>query len=74
MKNCGILADPMGIKDGEEMNQNVPVVHPVLKVSEDHFKTNSAYVDGRYRVLQEQRRAYIGASELSFDDLVGSVT
>ena len=72
-KNCGILADPMGIKDTEEMSRNVPVVHPVLKVSEDHFRRNTAYVDGRYRILEQQRRAYKYAPEVNYDDIVGLV-
>ena len=61
----------MGIKDTEDMNKNVPVVHPVLKVSLDHFRSNTAFVDGKYRVLEEQRRAYKNAPEVNFDDIVG---
>ena len=63
----------MGIKDTEEMSRNVPVVHPVLKVSVDHFRRNTAYVDGRYQVLEEQREAYKYAPEVHFDDIVGLV-
>ena len=70
---CSILADPMGIKDTEEMNRNVPVVHPVLKMSRNHFRKNNAFVDGRYRVLEEQRRAYKDAPLVQFDDIVGLV-
>ena len=73
MTKCGILADPMGIKDTEEINRNVPVVHPVLKVSECYFRRNTAYLDGRYRVLDEQRRAYKTAPEVQFNDIVGLV-
>ena len=63
----------MGIKDTEEVIRNVPVVHPVLKVSINHFRRNTAFVDGRYRVLEEQRRAYKNAPEVQFDDVVGLV-
>ena len=70
---CGILSDPVGIKDSEEMNRNVPVVHPVIKVSVDHFRKNTAYVDGTYRVLEEPRKAYKNSSEVKFDDTVGLV-
>ena len=63
----------MGIKDTEEMNRNVPVVHPVLKVSECHFRRNTAILDGRYRVLDEQRQAYKDAPEVKFDDILGLV-
>ena len=55
------------------MNRNVPVVHPVLKVSIDHFRSNTAFVDGRYRVLEKQRRAYKDAPVVQFDDIVGLV-
>ena len=63
----------MGIKDTEEMNRNVPVVHPVLKLSEDHFRKNTAFVDGSYRVLEKQKRAYNNAPEVKFDDIVGGL-
>ena len=63
----------MGIKDTEEMSRNVPVVHPVLKVSVDHFRSNTAYVDGRYQVLEEQRETYQYAPEVNYDDIVGFV-
>ena len=63
----------MGIKDTKAMNRNVPVVHPVLKVSEDHFRNNTAFVDGRYRVLEEQRKAYKAAPEVQFGDVVGFI-
>ena len=69
-KKCRILADPMGIKDAKEINWKVPVV---LKVSEDHFKKNTAFADGRYRVLEEQRRAYKDAPLVQFEDIVGLV-
>ena len=63
----------MGIKDTEEMSRNVPVVHPVLKVSDDHFKRNTGYVDGRYEALEEQRKAYKYVPQVYFDDIVGLV-
>ena len=69
VKKCGVLADPMGVKDTEDLN--VPVVHPVLKLSEDHFKKNNAHVDGRY--LREQKEIYKDAPEISFDEVVGYV-
>ena len=61
----------MGTKDSEEMNRSVPVVHPVLKLSEDHFKKNTAHVDGRY--MRDQNEAYRDAPEISFDEVVGYV-
>ena len=70
---CGILADPMGKQDTVQMSQEVPVVHPIIKVSEDHFRRNTAFTDGRYRVLEEQRSAYKDAEEIQFDDVVGLV-
>ena len=63
----------MGIKDAEEINRNLPVVHPVIKLSRDHFRRNTAFTDGRYRVLEKQRRAYEDAPEVNFDDVVGLV-
>ena len=71
--NCGILADPMGTPDSVQKSQAVPVVHPVIKVSIDHFRNNTAYVDGRYRVIEEQRRAYKYTPEVTYDDIIGLV-
>ena len=70
---CGILADPMGKQDTVQMSEEVPIVHPIIKLSKDHFKKNTAFTDGRYRVLEEQRRAYKNAEEVHFDDIVGLV-
>ena len=72
-KNCGILSDPMGKPDTVQMSQDVPIVHPIIKVSEDHFKKNTAFTDGTYRVLEEQRWAYRSAEKVHFDDIVGFV-
>ena len=69
-KKCGFLTNPMGLRDTEKMSRNVPVVHPVLK---DHFRKNTAFVDGRYQVLKEQRRAYKYAPEITYDDIIGLV-
>ena len=55
------------------MNRNVPTVHPVLKVSVDHFRKNTAYFDGTYRVVEEQRKAYKNSFEVEFGDTVGLV-
>ena len=70
---CGILYDPMGTPDTVQMSQEVPVVHPIIKLSDDHFRKNTAFTDGRYRVLEQQRRAYKDAECIMFDDIVGLV-
>ena len=72
-KKCGILSDPMGKADTVQMSHKEPVVHPVIKLSEDHFRKNTAFSDGTYRVHEEQRRAYEGAEHVQFDDVVGLV-
>ena len=69
-KNCGVLFDPMGKPD---TNKDVPKVHPIIKISEDHFRWNNAFTDGKYRVLEKQKRAYKDAEEVKFDDVVGFV-
>ena len=69
-KNCGILSDPMGKAD---TRRDVPVVHPIIKLSEYHFIRNTAFADGTYQVLREQRSAYYGAPKIKFDDVVGFV-
>ena len=56
-----------------DTRRDVPIVHPIIKLSEDHFKENTAFADGTYRVLEEQRRAYEDAEEIQFDDVVGFV-
>ena len=70
-KFCSILKDPIGKVDNEENTQDLPVVHPVMKVSTDHFRKNNAFVDGRYQVLEEQRKAYKSSQVVVFDELVG---
>ena len=67
-ENCGILSDPMGKPD---TSRDVPTVHPIIKYSRDHFKRNTAFTDGKYRVLEKQRSAYKDAEEIHFDDIVG---
>ena len=61
----------MGKPDTVQMSQDVPIVHPIIKISEDHFRRNTAFTDGRYRVLEEQRNAYYFADKIQFDDVVG---
>ena len=63
----------MGKPDTVQMSQNVPIVHPIIKISEDHFRRNTALTDGTYQVLEEQRSAYKDAEEIKFDDVVGLV-
>ena len=63
----------MGKPDTVQMSQEVPIVHPIIKISEDHFRKNTAFTDGRYRVLEEQRKAYKYAKIVQFDDVVGFV-
>ena len=70
-RNCGILSDPMGRPDTVQMSHDVPIVHPIIKISEDHFRKNRAFTDGTYQVLQEQRSAYYDAEKIHFDDVVG---
>ena len=72
-KNCGILSDPMGKPDSYQTSQEVPIVHPIIKLSEKHFRKNTAFTDGTYRVLEEQRTAYYDAPKIQFDDVVGFV-
>ena len=72
-KNCGILSDPMGKPDSAQTSQQVPIVHPVIKISEKHFRKNTAFADGTYRVLEEKRNAYYYAKKVLFDDVVGLV-
>ena len=61
----------MGKPDTVQMSQDVPIVHPIIKISEDHFRKNTAFTDGTYRVLEVQRRAYRKAEKIHFDDVVG---
>ena len=63
----------MGKPETIQMSQDVPIVHPIIKISKDHFKKNTAFTDGKYRVLAEQRWAYYHAPEVQFDDVVGLV-
>ena len=63
----------MGKNDTGHMSEEVPVVHPIIKFSEDHFRRNTAFSDGRYQVLEAQREAYKYAPSVNFDDLVGLV-
>ena len=70
-ENCGFLSDPMGKPDIVQMSQDIPTVHPIIKYSRDHFKRNTAFTDGTYRVLEKQRSAYKDAEEIHFDDIVG---
>ena len=63
----------MGKPDTVQISQEVPIVHPIIKISEDHFRENTAFTDGRYRALEEQRWAYKSAEEIRFNDVVGFV-
>ena len=63
----------MGKPDTVQMSQDVPVVHPIIKISNDHFRSNTAFTDGTYRALEEQRRAYKNATKIQFEDVVGFV-
>ena len=63
----------MGKNDTCHMSEEVPVVHPIIKLSEDHFRRNTAFIDGRYQVLEAQREAYRFAPLVNFDDIVGLV-
>ena len=71
--NCGILSDPMGKLDTVQMSQDVPIVHPIIKYSRDHFIRNTAFADGTYRVFEEQKRVYKYAEKVQFDNVVGFV-
>ena len=63
----------MGKPDFIQMSQDVPIVHPTIKISKNHFRKNTAFTDGTYRVLEEQKRAYEDAEKILFDDVVGFV-
>ena len=63
----------MGKPDTVQMSQDLPIVHPIIKISENHFIRNTAFTDGRYRALEEQRWAYKSAEEIRFNDVVGFV-
>ena len=54
---------------GKNEKDNIPIVHPQLCVSEDHFSKNTAFTDDKYQPLQEKRQAYMKAEKVSFDDL-----
>ena len=54
---------------GKNEKDNIPIVHPQLCVSEDHFSKNTAFTDDKYQPLQEKRQAYMKAKKVSFDDL-----
>ena len=72
-KNCGAISDPMGKPCTVQMSQDVPIVHPVIKFSRDHFVHNTAFTDGRYQVPKRQRKVYEKAPKVLFDDVVGFV-
>ena len=61
----------MGKPDTVQMRQDVPIVHPIIKISEDHFRRNTALSDGTYRVYEEQRSAYKYAEKVLYKDVVG---
>ena len=50
----------------------MPIVHPVIKHSRNHYKKNTAFTDGTYQTHEQQRAAYYGEI-LQFNDLIGSV-
>ena len=45
---------PIGKSESDEKSSSVPVVHPQLCVSVDHFTGNTMFLDGKYRPLDEQ--------------------
>ena len=67
----------MGKPGTVQMSQDVPIVHPVIKHSLDHFVQNTAFTDGRYQVLHskklKKRTVYKDALKVQFDDVVGFV-
>ena len=72
-KNCGILSDPMGKSDTVQMSHDVPIVHPIIKLSENHFKRSTDFTDGTYLALDKQRSAFKYYKNVQFDDIVGLV-
>ena len=60
-----------GKPESEDKTSGVPVVHPQLCVSVDHFKRNTMYLDDKYRPLDEQLAAYKDAPRASYADLEG---
>ena len=63
------MFSPMGEKESVEQQFQCPVVHPELCVSENHFKKNTAFTDGKYLPLDEGRKAYEEAERVSFADI-----
>ena len=49
------------------MRQDAPIVHPIIK----YFEKNTAFTDGIYQVLEEQRSVHRRAPEIQFEDVVG---
>ena len=62
---------PIGKSESDEKSSSVPVVHPQLCVSVDHFVENTMFSDGKYRPLDEQLAAYKDAPRASYADLEG---
>ena len=61
----------MGKPDTVQMSQDVPIVHPIIKVFKNHFRKNTAFTDVTYRVLEQERSACEAAEKIQFDDVVG---
>ena len=68
-----VLATPMGRQESEDDSARVPVVHPQLNVSVDHFNSNRAHTDNTYRPLETEKMAYGTSPTIHFSDLLGSV-
>ena len=73
-KNCGILYDPMGKPDIFQMSQDIPIVHPIIKYSWEHFLMHADFIDRKERVVEKHKRFYRGNEKIQFDDVVGLVT
>ena len=63
---------PMGKDDTLEESERVPLVHPQLCISVDHYKKNTAVTSGRY-TSDEGRKIYGRAPRVSFQDVIGLV-
>ena len=64
---------PMGRDDTLEESERVPMVHPQLCISVDHYSKNSALTSGRYKSSDKGRKIYKEAPRVSFQDVIGYV-
>ena len=66
-----LMVTPIGKTETKENSAQIPVVHPQLCVSVDHFNGNEPLPDKRYRPGHEEQAAYQGAPRVVFSDVKG---